>query len=302
MAFSCPPKQKVCQQLTKLWRLLGGGYGRTMAVVLVTGGSSGIGLATVRRLAAAGDRVFAASRNPSRGDLPEGVTPIAADIADPAAATAVVSEVTGRAGRIDALVNNAGTGTLGPLEETPDDEAHRIFEVNFFGPLRLARAVVPVLREQGSGRIVNVSSMNDVLPAPFGGYYSASKAALASVSLVLDAEVHRFGIRVTVVAPGLFKTEMADSRGSYRVADGSPYQAVFQGMTAHTEAERATADPDQVAVAIEQILRADDPPARVVVGSDAEEMAKMVHEASADDLGALLRDFVSELAGPPRRG
>src|ERR1700755_207785 len=135
-----------------------------MAVVLVTGGSSSIGLATVRRLAAAGDRVFAASRNPSRGDLPEGVTPIAADIADPAAATAVVSEVTGRAGRIDALVNNAGTGTLGPLEETSDDEAHRIFEVNFFGPLRLARAVVPVMREQGSGRIVNVSSMNDVLP------------------------------------------------------------------------------------------------------------------------------------------
>jgi NAD(P)-dependent dehydrogenase (short-subunit alcohol dehydrogenase family) len=158
------------------------------------------------------------------------------------------------------------------------------------------------MREQGGGRIVNVSSMNDVLPAPFGGCYSASKAALASVSQVLDAEVHGFGIRVTVVAPGLFKTEMADSRGSYRVADGSPYQAAFEGMTAHTETERATADPDQVAVAIERILRADDPPARVVVGSDAEEMAKMVHEASADDLGALLRDFVSELAGSPRRG
>lgn len=271
-----------------------------MAVVLVTGGSSGIGLATVRRLAAAGDRVFAAARNPSRGPLPDGVTPIAVDIGDPAAAMAAVTAVADSAGRIDALVNNAGTGTLGPLEETSDDEAHRIFEVNFFGPLRLARAAVPIMREQGSGRIVNVTSMNGVLPAPFGGYYSASKAALASASLVLDAEVHGFGIRVTVVAPGLFKTEMADSRGSYRVADGSPYQAAFQGMTAHVEAERATADPDEVAVAVEKILRADDPPAQVVVGSDAVEMAKMVHDASADDLGALLRDFVSELAGPAR--
>jgi hypothetical protein len=100
----------------------------------------------------------------------------------------------------------------------------------------------------------------------------------------------------------LFKTEMADSRGSYRVADGSPYQAAFQGMTAHTEAERATADPGQVAVAIEKILRADDPPARVVVGSDAEEMAKMVHDSSADDFARMLRDFVAELAGSPRRG
>jgi NAD(P)-dependent dehydrogenase (short-subunit alcohol dehydrogenase family) len=271
-----------------------------MAVVLVTGGSSGIGLATVRRLAAAGDRVFAASRNPSRGRLPEGVTPVTADVADPAAAMAAIEAVTGRAGRIDALVNNAGTGTLAPLEETPDDEAHRIFEVNFFGPLRLARAAVPAMRAQGSGRIVNVTSMNDVLPAPFGGFYSASKAALASASQVLDAEVHGFGIRVTVVAPGLFKTEMADSRGSYRVAEGSPYQAAFQGMTAYTETEPATADPDQVAVAVEGILRADDPPARVVVGSDAEEMAKLVHDTSADDFARLLRDFVSELAGPGR--
>ncbi len=270
-----------------------------MAVVLVTGGSSGIGLATVRRLAAAGDRVFAASRNPARGPLPDGVTPIAVDVADPAAATAAIKSVVDSSGRIDALVNNAGTGPLGPIEETADDEAHRIFEVNFFGPLRLARAAVPVMREQGTGRIVNVTSMNDSVPAPFGGFYSASKAALASASVVLGAEVHGFGIRVTVVAPGLFRTEMADSRSSYRVAEGSAYQDAFQGMTAHTAAEPATADPDEVAVAIEKCLRAADPPARVVVGADAEEMAKLVHDASADDFARLLRDFVAELAAGP---
>lgn len=277
-------------------RRLSDSYGGTMAVVLVTGGSSGIGLATVRRLAAAGDRVFSASRSPARGRLPDGVTPIAVDVADPAAATAAIKAVVDTSGRIDALVNNAGTGTLGPLEETADAEAHRIFEVNFFGPLRLARAAVPVMREQGSGRIVNVTSMNDSVPAPFGGLYSASKAALASASVVLDAEVHGFGIRVTVVAPGLFRTEMADSRSTYRVAEDSAYQSAFQGMTARTAAEPATADPDEVAVAIEECLRAADPPARVVVGADAEEMAKLVHGASADDFARLLRDYVAELA------
>src|ERR1022692_3766158 len=111
-----------------------------MAVVLVTGGSSGIGLAVVRRLATAGDQVFAASRNPQRAPLPEGVTRIAFDLEDPGVADPTVASVVMAAGRLDVLINNAGTGTLGPLEETDDDEEHRILEVNLFGPMRLACA------------------------------------------------------------------------------------------------------------------------------------------------------------------
>jgi NAD(P)-dependent dehydrogenase (short-subunit alcohol dehydrogenase family) len=277
-----------------------------MAVVLITGGSSGIGLATVRRLAAAGDRVFSASRNPERGPVPAGVTPIVIDIGQPQAAAAAISSVVDAAGRIDVLVNNAGTAPLGPLEETSDDTAQRVFDVNFFGPLRLARAAVPVMREQGGGRIVNVTSMNDSLPAPFGGYYSASKAALASATAALDAEVYGFGIRVTMIAPGLFRTEMAEARSTYRVADGSPYQRAFSELATRSDAQIGqAADPDEVAAAIEACLRATDPPARIVVGTDAEQMTKLVHDTSAQDFARLLRAFVAELAagdGAPDSG
>jgi NAD(P)-dependent dehydrogenase (short-subunit alcohol dehydrogenase family) len=267
-----------------------------MAVVLVTGGSSGIGLATVKRLAGAGHRVVAASRNPSRASYPDGVLPITFDVTDPEAAVALVTGVRETAGRIDVLVNNAGTASLGPLEESTDDEAHRIFEVNLFGPLRLARAVLPVMREQGGGHIVNVTSMNDVLPAPFGGWYSASKAAFASASVVLDAEVHAFGVFVTVVAPGLFRTEMSESLDTYAVAEGSVYEPVFRAlMASNTALHDKAADPDVVAAAIAACIAVSPPPARVIVGTDAEAMSKLVHDTNPEDFAAVMRDFVDGL-------
>ena len=268
-----------------------------MRVVLVTGGSSGIGLATVRRLAGAGDRVFAASRNPTRSPLPDGVTPLSLDVADHSAVGPAIARVIGDAGRLDVLVNNAGTGVLGSIEETSDDDAARTFEVNVLGPLRLARAVLPTMRSQGGGRIINVTSLNDVLPAPFGGYYSASKAALATASAVLDAEVRPFGISVTVVAPGFFRTEMAAAAGSFSVAHDSPYRIPFGALMAAAPARLETAaDPDIVARAIADVIAADDAPARVVVGEDAEAMQRLVDDAKPEQLATLLRDFVRGLS------
>jgi NAD(P)-dependent dehydrogenase (short-subunit alcohol dehydrogenase family) len=267
-----------------------------MAVVLVTGGSSGIGLAVVRRLAAAGDRVFCASRCPSRLPLPGGVTPIALDVADPMAGQTAVRAVTDAAGRLDVLVNNAGTISLAPLAEAGDAEAHRIFEVNVFGPMRLVRAAIPVMRSQGGGRIINVTSVNDIAPAAFGGWYSASKAALASLSAVLDAEVRGFAVLVTVVAPGLFRTAMAEQLPSYQVSGDSPYAAAFEALHDATTADLEQAgEPDEVARAIEECIRAADPPARIVVGADAEEMAKTVRESSAEEIAGLLRESVANL-------
>jgi NAD(P)-dependent dehydrogenase (short-subunit alcohol dehydrogenase family) len=267
-----------------------------MAVVLVTGGSSGIGLATVRRLAAAGHQVFCGSRQPTRAALPGGVTPLPLDVADPAAGSAAIRSVRAAAGRLDVLVNNAGTGSLAPLEETSDAEAHRIFEVNVFGPIRLASAALPVMRAQGGGRIINVTSANDTAPAPFGGWYSASKAALASLSTVLGAEVHPFGVFVTVIAPGLFRTAMSARLPGYAVASGSAYAVPFGALMARNGAAlRSAGDPDEVARAIEDCMAAGQPPARIVVGADAAEMDSQVRQASPEELAGLLRDFVAGL-------
>ena len=267
-----------------------------MSVVLVTGGSSGIGLATVRRLAAAGHGVFSASRDPGRADLPGGVTPLVLDLADPASCRAVVASVLDAAGRLDVLVNNAGTASLAPLEETSDDEPRRVFEVNVFGPMRVATAAVPVMRAQGGGRILNVTSENDVAPAPFGGWYSASKAALASASTVLDAEVHGFGIFVTVVAPGLFLTPMARSLSSYGVSSVSPYGAAFDSMRKQAvQGVDQAGDPDDVARAIEDCMSAAEPPARLVVGDDAQEMEKTVRTSGPEDIARILREYVASL-------
>jgi NAD(P)-dependent dehydrogenase (short-subunit alcohol dehydrogenase family) len=269
-----------------------------VAVVLVTGGSSGIGLATARRLSGAGHRVFVASRTPSRNPLPDGVTPIVFDVGrrDEAAANAVVDTVVADAGRLDVLVNNAGTGTLGPLEETTDDAAHQVFEVNVFGAMRLARAAVTVMRSQGGGRIINVTSMNDALPAPFAGWYSASKAALASLSAVLDAEARVFGVSVTVIAPGFFRTEMAESLAGYEPPSESAYGVALARMRANDAGRLESAgDPDEVAAAIEGVIDAPDAPARVVVGADAQSMLKLVRDSDTETFAALLRDYVAQL-------
>jgi NAD(P)-dependent dehydrogenase (short-subunit alcohol dehydrogenase family) len=267
-----------------------------MAVVLITGGSSGIGLATVRRLAAAGDQVFCASRSATSVQLPAGVTPVPLDVSDPTAADSAIRSVTEAAGRLDVLINNAGLAIVA-LEETPDAVAHQTFEVNVFGPMRLARAALPVMRAQGGGRIINVTSVNDIAPAPFGGWYSASKAALASLTAVLGAELHGSGVFVTVVAPGLFRTAMSEQLPSCQVADGSRYARAFETLRSLNAAELDSAgDPDEVASAIEDCIRADEPPARVVVGADGAAMDEMMRQSSAEDAAKLLREFVAGLS------
>jgi NAD(P)-dependent dehydrogenase (short-subunit alcohol dehydrogenase family) len=267
-----------------------------MAVVLVTGGSSGIGLATVRRLAAAGDRVYSASRSPAAVALPEEVGQLPLDLADPEACEAAVRSVADSAGRLDVLVNNAGTGSVAPLEETADTEAHRIFEVNVFGPMRLVRAALPVMRAQGGGRIVNVTSVNDIAPAPFNGWYSASKAALSSLSAVLGAELYGSGIFVTVIAPGFFRSAMAEQLPSFQVADGSRYAtALFRLRAGNAERLKTAGDPDEVARAIEDCIRADEPPARRVVGADGIGLEETIRHTRAADLARMLRESVASL-------
>jgi NAD(P)-dependent dehydrogenase (short-subunit alcohol dehydrogenase family) len=269
-----------------------------MSVILVSGGSSGIGLATVRRLAAAGHQVFCAARRPDRADLPAGVTPVTADVGDPESGRAAVAAVLAAAGRLDVLVNNAGTSVRGAIEDVSDADAHRVLEVNLFGPARLAAAAIPAMRAAGGGRIINVTSGNDVVPAPFAGWYSASKAALASLSVVLDAEVHQFGIFVTVISPGLFRTPMAERLTDRPdVPDASPYAAPLAALPGRAAAGLEQAgDPDDVARAIEDCVAAADPPPRVVVGADAAAMIEVFESASPAGRAGLMRAYVADLA------
>jgi NAD(P)-dependent dehydrogenase (short-subunit alcohol dehydrogenase family) len=194
------------------------------------------------------------------------------------------------------LVNCAGTGGLAPLEEAPDSEAYRIFEVNVFGPMRLARAAVPVMLAGNGGRIVNVTSLNDIAPAPFCGWYSASKSALMSLSYVLGAELAGTGIAVTVVAPGLFRTSMSEALPAQRAAPDSRFAEAFETL-AEASAQRllTAADPDVAARVIEDCVRSQSPPARMIAGADGVAMEEVVRASSAEDLARMLGEAVGKL-------
>ena len=175
-------------------------------VVLVTGASSGIGQAVASAFAAKDFEVFGTSRNPQRTQPIPGVELVQLDVTDAASVTAAVNTVVQRAGRIDILVNNAGFGVLGAAEESSINQAQQLFDTNFFGLERLTNEVLPHLRAQESGRIVNIGSVLGFLPAPYGALYSASKHAVEGYSESLDHETREFGVRVSVVEPGYTNT------------------------------------------------------------------------------------------------
>jgi short-subunit dehydrogenase len=168
---------------------------------LVTGASSGIGRASAEALARAGFAVFGTSRQP-RDNAPTGVAMLACDVTDDASVAALVTEVLARSGRIDVLVNNAGLGLFGGAEESSAAQVQRLFDVNLFGVIRMTNAVLPIMRAQGQGRIVNVSSALGFVPAPYSAHYAASKFALEGYSESLDHEVRAFNVRVSLVEPG----------------------------------------------------------------------------------------------------
>ena len=275
----------------RTWTCRSLGCAAVRKTIVVTGGSSGLGLAAASRLAAAGHQVFSASRSPSRNPLPDGVTPIVCDVGDPECGE-VIQEVVAATGRLDALVNNAGLADVAPLEEGTDDDARRIVEVNLLGPMRLARAAIPVMRDQGGGRIVNVTSINDFISPPFHAWYSATKAGLAAASYSLAAEVAQFGIKVTVVAPGLYRTDMAESLPAFRPPPESRYYDAMAGMAEMNKQRILTAgDPDEVGAVIEECIDVDDPPVRLVVG-DTEGL-----QASASDPNTYVPFLARMVAG-----
>ncbi len=181
-----------------------------LGVALVTGASSGIGLATAKALQNAGYRVFGTSRR-AVAVRSDGVTMLACDVTDDASVAKLVKDVLAKAGRIDLLVNNAGIGIFGGAEESSLAQAQALFDVNVFGVIRVTNAVLPIMRRQKTGRIVNLSSAHGFIPAPYFALYSATKHAIEGYSQSLDHELRTLGIRVTLVEPTYTRTAFEEN-------------------------------------------------------------------------------------------
>jgi len=247
-------------------------------VVLITGASSGIGLASARRLAAAGNKVYGTSR--SGASVDPAFQMLAMDVTDDAAVDRGVARVIDAESRIDVLVNNAGIGIAGSVEDTSIDEARAQFETNVFGMLRLCRAVLPHMRRQRAGLIVNMSSIAGLVPVPFQAHYSASKAAIESITEALRMEVRPFGIDVVLLEPGDFRTGFTANRVRVAAAnDASPYKARFERAIGVMERDEQAGDsPDVVARVLERIVVARSPSLRYSVGKALQRAAPALRQ------------------------
>ena len=231
----------------------------TMRVALVTGASSGIGEATAERLAKAGYRVFGTSRRIASA-MPRSFEMLSLDVTSDASVEAVVKEVIRQAGRIDLLVNNAGFGVApAGAEESSLDQARAIFDTNFFGIVRMTRAVVPHMRQQRSGRIINIGSVLGFLPMPYMALYSATKHAVAGYSESLDHELRTIGIRVSVVEPAYINTPF-DANLMKPDAPLDVYRKICVKVEKRVKEVLVSADgPDVVAESVVKAAMADRP-------------------------------------------
>ncbi len=235
-------------------------------VVLITGGSFGIGKSVGEYLTKKGFIVYGTSRNPSKIEN-HPFKLVALDVRKIETINSAVNEVVKNEGRLDVLVNNAGMGITGPIEETPTQEMRNVFETNFFGAIEVMKAVLPVMRSQKNGLIINVTSIAGYMGLPFRGIYSATKGALELVTEALRMEVVKFNIKVTNVAPGDFATNIASGRFHTPVYENSPYTEVYQKnldlMDAHVD---SGSDPIQMAEAIFKIINKSNPKVHYKVG------------------------------------
>jgi NAD(P)-dependent dehydrogenase (short-subunit alcohol dehydrogenase family) len=229
-------------------------------VVLITGASSGIGRATAELLASRGYRVFGGVRAPATTRPLVGVEFVPLDVRDDTSIKACVEEVCNRAGRIDVLINNAGVNLVGSVEETSISQAQALFDTNVFGVLRMVQAVLPGMRRQGAGQIINISSILGFLPAPFMGVYASTKHAIEGLLESLDHEVRAFGIRVVLIEPPYIRTNL-DANAAQAEGRIEAY-AQQRARTAAVVTQNTNTAPEPKIVA-EEVLRAIEGPYRL---------------------------------------
>lgn len=237
-------------------------------VILITGGSSGIGKATGIFLTQKGYTVYGTSRNPDKLDNFSDFKLLKLDVANKSSIVSTIETIVNEHGRIDVLINNAGVGITGPVEETPDSEIKNAFDINFNGPIHVMKAVLPEMRKQNNGLIINITSIAGYMGLPYRGIYSATKAALEIVTEAMRMETKNFGIKITNVAPGDFATNIASGRYHAPVLDNSPYKKPYgdtlEMMDTHVD---SGGDPKMVAQTIYKIINTKKPKIHYKVGA-----------------------------------
>jgi NAD(P)-dependent dehydrogenase (short-subunit alcohol dehydrogenase family) len=235
-------------------------------VVLITGGSSGIGKSIGEFLSNQGFKVYGTSRSPEK--YPSSKFPIVAlDVTNNQTILQAIKDVLSKEGHIDVLINNAGVGITGPIEEIPEAEIKNNFETNLFGPINVIKAVLPSMRSHGSGLIINITSIAGYMGLPYRGIYSASKGAFELVTEAFRMELKDFNIQMTNVAPGDFATNIASGRYHAPILEKSPYKTPYGNtlelMDSHVDSGK---DPQLMAKAIYKIINTPNPKIHYKVG------------------------------------
>ena len=235
-------------------------------IVLITGATSGIGKETALLLASKGFLVYGTARNVEGKNLPFRLLPM--DVRNETSIKEAVQQILTEVGRIEILSNNAGVGITGAVEELPAEQLHNVFATNLYGAIAVIQQVLPAMRAQGSGRIINIASIAGYMGLPFRGAYSASKGALLLMSEALRMEVKQFGIEVTTISPGDYATDIASRRYHTPVIENSPYAEVYakqlQLMNEHVD---SGGDPKEMADKILKVINTKHPKVHYKQGS-----------------------------------
>ena len=253
-------------------------------IVLITGGSSGIGRTTGIFLASKGMKVYGTTRNLRNHSNFDDFTLLELDVKQPESIRDAIGQILSQEGRLDVLINNAGVGITGPIEETPIEEINKTFDTNLNGPIRMTQAVLPQMRQQGSGLIINITSIAGYMGLPFRGIYSATKGSLELVTEALRMETRSFGVQIVNLAPGDFATNIASGRYHAPVLETSPYKAYGQTLASINEDVEAAQDPVLVAHKVYGIMQKKNPKGHYLVGTFMQRLSVFLKSILPDKL------------------
>lgn len=242
-------------------------------IVLVTGGSSGIGKAVAEYLSQNGFIVYGTSRSERKEENTSGVNMLQVDVTDETSILSAISEIKAKHGALDVLINNAGLGMAGPIESTSAQEVEEIFNTNVFGVFNVCRAAIPLMRDSGGGNIINITSIAGHFGLPYRGVYCSSKFAVEGFSESLSMEIKKFGIEVSIIEPGDFKTSINQNRRLAQNVDEKTYPNFKSALEQVNQEVEHAQDPILIAHKIEKIIKTKKPSLYYQVGTPVQKLS-----------------------------